>query len=221
MCNSITRRKFTRLTLGTLIAPKFAFAQNTDAIQALHGRLDIDSFKAKTAARLSAKEDQTIFRVGEDAFLTDAAFEAELELDDSGVLGKFKILSGQTLGVLKSRNNRQTALLMPNATASIRGTGFYVNVNISQPNDYICCCYGHIAFQNARSGERPQLKNSYHNAKAINDKGDFITPEFDYPYGHYDDELVLLESALGRKPHWELPQSKMHFLSPNPLPVLG
>ena len=221
MCHSMTRRKFTGLTLGTFIAPKFAFAQNTDAIQALNGRLDIDSFKAKKAARISAKEDQTIFRIGEDAFLTDAAFEAELALDDSGVLSQFKILSGQALGVLKSRNSRQTALLMPNATASIRGTGFYVNVNISQPNDYICCCYGHITFQNARSGETQQLQNSYHNATAINDKGDFTTPEFDYPYGHYDDELVLLESACGRKPHWELPQSKMHFLSPKPLPVLG
>ena len=221
MCNCISRRSFTGLVVSALVMPKLTFAQNTDAIRALNGSLDIDSFKAKKAARLSSKEEQTIFAVGEDAFLTDANFEAEVELDDNGVLNKLKVLSGQTLAVLKPRNSRQTALLMPNSTASIRGTGFYVNVNISSPNDYICCCYGHIEFGASSLGERQELKNSYHNATAINDKGDFIAPEFDYPYGHYDDELVLLEQAVGRKPHWELPDAKMHFLSPNPLPKLS
>ena len=144
MCNCISRRSFTGLVLSTLVMPKLAFAQNTDAIRALNGSLDIDTFKAKKAAKLSSKDEQTIFVVGEDAFLTDANFEAEVELDDNGVLNQLKILSGQTLAVLKPRNSRQTALLMPNSTASIRGTGFYVNVNISRPNDYICCCYGHI-----------------------------------------------------------------------------
>lgn len=221
MCNCISRRSFTGLVVSALVMPTLTFAQNTDAIRALNGSLDIDSFKAKQAARLSSKEEQTIFAVGEDAFLTDANFEAEVELDDNGVLNKLKVLSGQTLAVLKPKNSRQTALLMPNSTASIRGTGFYVNVNISRPNDYICCCYGHIEFGASSLGEKQQLKNSYHNATAINDKGDFVTPEFDYPYGHYDDELVLLEQAVGRKPHWELPDTKMHFLSPNPLPTLS
>ena len=34
------------------------------------------------------------------------------------------------------------------------------------------------------------------------------------------DELVLLESAVGRQPHWELLDAKMHFLSPKLLPVI-
>ena len=45
--------------------PKLAFAQNTDAIRALNGSLDIDTFKAKKAAKLSSKDEQTIFVVGE------------------------------------------------------------------------------------------------------------------------------------------------------------
>ncbi len=217
----MSRRSFTGIFVSALMMPKLTFAQNTDAIRTLNGSLDIDAFKAKKAARVSSNDEQTIFVVGEDAFLTDSNFEAEVELDNDGVLNKLKILSGQTIAVLKPRNSRQTELLMPNSTASIRGTGFYVNVNISQPNDYICCCYGHIEFGASSSGEKQQLKNSYHNATAINDKGDFVTPEFDYPYGHYDDELVLLEQAVGRKPHWELPDAKMHFLSPNLLPKLS
>ena len=220
MCNSITRRTFARLALATLIAPKSVFAQDANAIKSLNGKLNIETFRAKKAARISSAEKQTIFTVGKDAFLTDANFEAELEYDSQGLLGKLRIISGQTLAVLKPRNGRQTELLMPNSTASIRGTGFYVNVDVSKPHDYICCCYGHIEFQNSKSGQEQRLKNSYHNATEIDEKGNFVKPKFDYPYGHYDDELVLLENAVGRQPHWELPDSKMHFLSPKPLPVI-
>ena len=205
---------------GAFISPYSVLAQNTDAIRALNGKLQIDAFKAKKAARISSRSDQTLFIVGEDAFLSDANFEAELELTDEGVLGRLKILSGQALAVLKPKHNRRTELRLPNATGSIRGTEFYVNVAISQPHDYICCCYGHIAFSNSSKGETQSLKNSYHNSVAINEKGDFIKPEFNYPFGHYDDELLLLEKAVNRKPHWELPDGKTHFLSPNPLPSL-
>ena len=220
MCHCISRRVFTGLALGAMMAPHNLLAQNADAIRTLNGKLDIDAFKSGKAARLAAGKAQTIFAIGDDAFLTDANFEAEIELDDAGVLSKLKVLSGQTLAALKPRTNRTTDLLLPNATGSIRGTGFYVNVDVSAPHDYICCCYGHIAFQDATSGGPQQLKNSYHNATAINQSGDFVTPAFDYPYGHYDDELVLLEKAVGRTPHWSLPDNKMHFLSPTPLPSL-
>ena len=218
MCQTISRRVFTSLLAGVALTPSIGFAQNQDAIRALHGKLDIDAFKGKKAARVTSQKPQTLFTVGDDAFLADAQFEAEIEMDEAGLVGRLKILSGQTLAALKPRQNRQTELLMPNATGSIRGTGFYLNVDISKPHDYICCCYGHIEFQNSSKGEAQHFKNSYHNATAINEKGDFITPEFNYPYGHYDDELVLLEGVVGRQPHWVLPDGKMHFLSPNPLP---
>ena len=68
MCNYISRRSFTGLVVSALVMPKLTFAQNTDAIRALNGSLDIDSFKAKKTARLFSKEEQTIFAVGEDAF---------------------------------------------------------------------------------------------------------------------------------------------------------
>ena len=66
--------------------------------------------------------------------------------------------------MLKPRIIRQTELLMPNSTVSIRGTGFYVNADVSKPHDYICCYYGHIEFQNSNKGEEQRLKNSYHYA---------------------------------------------------------
>ena len=201
--------------------PTSGFAQDYQAIKALSGQLSVDSFKANSKARIAAAAEQTLFTIGKDAFLADANFEAETELDDSGVLRKLRVLSGQTLAVLQPRTNRQTALLMPNSTASIRGTGFYVNVDVAAPHDYICCCYGHITFQDSSTGAPQELKNSYHNATAITETGDFVTPEMAYPFGHYDDELVLLESTVGRQPHWALPEGKMQFLSPTPLPKLS
>ena len=221
MCDCLSRRQFTMLVASTIAIPTIARAQNVDAIRALNGALDVEAFRGKQAARLSAREAQTVFVIGEDAFLTDEAFTAEVSLDEAGVVAKLKILSGQTLAALKPRNNRATDLVMPNSTASVRGTGFYVNVGISRPHDYICCCYGHIAFNDSSTSAPQILKNSYHNATAINEIGDFVTPEFDYPYGHYDDELVMLEAAVNRRPHWHLPDDKMHFLSPQGVPQLG
>ena len=214
MCHCLSRRQFGVLLASTIAVPSVVRAQNVDAIRTLSGALDVDAFAAKKSARLSANAAKTVFVIGEDAFLADEGFRAEISLDEAGVLRKLKLLSGQTLAALKPRNNRATELVMPNSTASIRGTGFYVNVDVSRPDDYICCCYGHIAFADSSTGAPQHLKNSYHNATAINPAGDFITPEFDYPYGHYDDELVMLEAAVARRPHWELPDGKMHFLSP-------
>ena len=96
-----------------------------------------------------------------------------------------------------------------------------MNVREQIGHNYICCCYGHIAFQDAPNGDHQELKNRYHNATAIDQTGRFRTPPFSQPFGHYDDELVLLESAIGRTPHWQLPEGKMQFLSPDPLPKLG
>lgn len=221
MCGCVSRRQFGFLLGGAMMTPHLSFAQDNTAIRALHGALDIDSFKGKKAARLSASAAKTIFTVGEDAFLTDDAFTADVEMDDKGLLASVRLLSGQALAVLKPLDGRNTKLLLPNATGSIRGTGFYVNVDISRPHNYICCCYGHISFQDATDGSKQEFKTTYHNATAINEKGDFVTPDFGFPYGHYDDELVLLESTVGRKPHWQLPDDKMHFPSPTALPVIG
>ena len=201
MPHCLSRRAFTSAAISALLTPHIACAQDTDAIRALKGKLNIDSFKAKKAARIASSSQKTIFTIGEDAFLSDEHFEADIELNEDGVLRRLNILSGQALAVLKPTDRRQTALIMPNSTASVRGTGFYVNVAVSKPHDYICCCYGHITFQESSTGDHQALKNTYHNATAIDENGDFITPDMNYPFGHYDDELLLLETAVGRKPH--------------------
>ena len=218
MCISMSRRHLIAISAAAVTTPHLSWAQNTDAIRSLHGALDIDSFKGKKGARLKASQ-QAVFSIGGDAFLTNSALEADVEIAEDGLVQKLTILSGEALAVLKPRTSRQTALLLPNSTASIRGTGFYVNIGIEEPKNYICCCYGHIQFEENSDGTPQQLKNSYHNAVTIDETGRFGTPSMNFPFGHYDDELVMLEKQVGRAPHWQLPDNKMHFLSSKPLPL--
>jgi len=218
MCISMSRRHLIAISAAAVTTPHLSWAQNTDAIRSLHGALDIDSFKGKKGARLKASQ-QAVFSIGGDAFLTNSALEADIEIAEDGLVQKLTILSGEALAVLKPRTSRQTALLLPNSTASIRGTGFYVNIGIEEPKNYICCCYGHIQFEDNSDGTPQQLKNSYHNAVTIDETGRFGTPSMNFPFGHYDDELVMLEKQVGRAPHWQLPDNKMHFLSSKPLPL--
>ena len=142
MCLGLSRRKFGQLLGASLLLPAHSVAQNNEAIRTLHGQLDIEYFKAKKAARLAAKENQTIIVVGEDALLTDASFTGEVTLNDEGLIERLKIVLGQALAAFKPRNNRQSEIILPNATASVRGTGFYANVNHTNDSDYLCCCYG-------------------------------------------------------------------------------
>lgn len=218
MCISMSRRHLIAISAAAVTTPHLSWAQNTDAIRSLHGALDIDSFKGKKGARLKASQ-QAVFSIGGDAFLTNSALEADIEIAEDGLVQKLTILSGEALAVLKPRTSRQTALLLPNSTASIRGTGFYVNIGIEEPKNYICCCYGHIQFEENSDGTPQQLQNSYHNAVTIDETGRFGTPSMNFPFGHYDDELVMLEKQVGRAPHWQLPDNKMHFLSSKPLPL--
>ena len=218
MCISMSRRHLIAISAAAVTTPHLSWAQNTDAIRSLHGALDIDSFKGKKGARLKASQ-QAVFSIGGDAFLTNSALEADIEIAEDGLVQKLTILSGEALAVLKPRTSRQTALLLPNSTASIRGTGFYVNIGIEEPKNYICCCYGHIQFEENSDGTPQQLKNSYHNAVTIDETGRFGTPSMNFPFGHYDDELVMLEKQVGRAPHWQLPDNKMHFLSSKSLPL--
>ena len=220
MCQPLSRRRFSYLASAYLLSSSLpAFAQDENAIRTLHGKLDIDGFKSKTSGRLGASAPSTVFAIGEDVFLVDEDFEADISLSEAGLVEKIAILSGQALAAFKPVSSRETSLLLPNATGSIRGTGFFVNINEAKPHNYLCCCYGHIRFQDNLSGEAQELKNSYHNAVAIDEKGQFQKAPFSVPFGHFDDELVMLENQVNRTPHWQLPDGKMHFLSPAPHPL--
>ena len=224
MCiHHFTRRQI--LTGLSATAAYSCFPQSLMAddknVRRLAGSLDIAGFKARgagTAMTISAQDKQTAFAIGEDAFLADERLVAEFELNKDGQVASLNVVAGQILSVFKPVAGRQTALNTPNASASIRGTGCFVDVDTDAPNTYLCCCYGEVAIENTSSGEQQRLKNAYHNARYITPEGIFAKVPYQVPLNHYDDQLVALEKAVGRAPHWQLPDDKMHFIAPEPIP---
>ena len=220
---NLTRRHFGAgiLAAATIpLIPNIAFSEDTP-VRSLVGKLDIAGFKKQTDGstkfQVTAKETQTAFSIGGDAFLANDKLVAEFEVSQTGVVAGLAISAGQVLSVFAPINGRQTALETPNASASIRGTGCFVDVETDAPHTYLCCCYGEVAVQNSTTGEAQILKNSYHTARFITPEGDFAEVPYNAPLNHYDDQLVALEGAVGREPHWQLPDGELIFFAPAPL----
>ena len=221
--SGLTRRHFGAglLAAATVpLIPTIAFSEDAP-VRSLVGKLDIEGFKKQTDGstkfQVTAKESQTAFSIGGDAFLANDKLVAEFEVSQTGVVAGLAITAGQVLSVFAPINGRQTALETPNASASIRGTGCFIDVETDAPHTYLCCCYGEVAVQNSTTGEAQILKNSYHTARFITPEGNFAEVPYNAPLNHYDDQLVALEGAVGREPHWQLPDGEMIFFAPTPL----
>lgn len=200
--------------------PSIAFSEEAP-VRNLVGKLDIAGFKKQTNGgtrfQVAAQDAQTAFSIGGDAFLANDKLVAEFEVSETGVVAGLAITAGQVLSVFAPIQGRKTALETPNASASIRGTGCFVDVETDKPHTYLCCCYGEVAVQNSTTGEAQILKNSYHTARFITPEGNFAEVPYNAPLNHYDDQLVALEGAVGREPHWQLPDGKLIFFAPTPL----
>jgi len=137
------------------------------------------------------------FVVGQDAFLLRG--QGQLELAGSGVLVTLaRVITGKLLSVY-SRGTPRT-LHGTTATIGIRGTGAYLEV--SPERNYFCLCYGEAQITStADANASEQVKTKHHDS-----------PRFIYAGGrarlierapvinHQDEELILLESLVGREP---------------------
>jgi hypothetical protein len=136
------------------------------------------------------------FVVDTDAFRMRANSRVELQPSEDRSVGILRVLSGALLSVYgKGRKRIHT----PAATIGIRGTGTYVDVNAERT--YFCCCYGEADMQSATNANvRETVSTNYHESPrfiSATGGGQIVpAPVFD----HGDDELVLLESLVGRLP---------------------
>ena len=139
-----------------------------------------------------------VFVVGTDAFILRE--NSHMQLDgNSFVLDSLRLLTGAVLSVFgKSRHK----LLMPTATIGIRGTGIYA---VAQPDlSYLCTCYGVVDVQADGSDQAETVESTHHDAPryiaAAGDQRIRPAPFID----HTDDELMLIETLVGRKPPFSL-----------------
>lgn len=137
------------------------------------------------------------FVVGQDAFLLRG--QSRLELAGSGALITLaRVITGKLLSVY-SRGTPRT-LQGTTATIGIRGTGAYMEV--LPERNYFCLCYGEAEITStADANASERLKTKHHDAaRFIYAGGRAQLIERAPVINHQDEELILLESLVGREP---------------------
>jgi len=142
---------------------------------------------------------QAVFVVGRDAYLLRAG--SRLETAGKALLiNSLRIVTGKLLSVLGPGARR---IETPSATIGIRGTGIYVEAEPERT--YVCTCYG-VADLEPR--DRPDLRETV--TTRHHEQPRYIRSGSTMPVGdmmgaapvinHTDDELIMLEALLGRRP---------------------
>jgi hypothetical protein len=147
-----------------------------------------------------------VFIVGRDVFLVRANSRLELDpaLEDSfkaDVAEVLRVVKGQVLAVF-GRGAKEIQL--PTATVGVRGTGVYVEAD--SVKSYYCTCYGTAEITaTADPAVSLSVQTQYHEAPVYiyrspsdSAEGNLIEPA--PVINHSDDELIMLEAIVFRKP---------------------
>ena len=164
----------------------------------VNGQLATESTLIDANAKIvTGKGSQAIFVVGKDAFILREMSELQLAAEET-LVGALRLVSGAVLSVFgKSRHQLAT----PTATIGIRGTGVYLE---AQPDlSYICTCYGITDIGAiADKNNNETIDSKHHDAPRYVAVDGKISPA---PFvNHSDDELMLIETLVGRVPPFAL-----------------
>jgi len=210
---NINRRKLLQfLMMGGLAKPAdaFWFSDNDDEkqpanrqIHTLKGSVKINGQTATTNSIISPGDEiitgentRLVFHQGRDAYLLRSNTLMRLEGDNTFV-NTLRIVSGAVLSVFGSGDKR---IITPVATAGIRGTGTYFEVNDSET--YLCTCYGNTSLtSNEDPSVTESISTSHHESpRIIRKTAQGSHMEKAPAINHTDAELIMLEATVGRKP---------------------
>lgn len=144
---------------------------------------------------VTGRASQAVIVVGGDAFLMRAGTAIEIKGRD-GVLSDMLIQTGKVLSVF---SKKPVAVKAATASIGIRGTGFYIEVDPASV--YFCLCYGEAAIDGPGMMAPKIVKTTHHEQPLIlRDDGGYMRAEPGPFQNHSDEELILLESLVGREP---------------------
>lgn len=203
---SYDRRRFIATTgalgLGLLLPGR----SEAGTLHRLAGTVTINGKRAAAGSRvnpgdrvITGPDALAVFAVGKDAFLLRADSGVELYASSKvkkGVVSGLRVLTGALLAVF---GPGPKDVLTPTATAGIRGTGIYIEA--SPERTYFCTCYGEVRLADQHRSESKLVVATHHRANfiyAAPTGGRTMAPA--EMINHTDDELVLLEKLVGRKP---------------------
>lgn len=132
--------------------------------------------------------------VGEDAFLLRANTTIEPR-GSRGALSDLLISSGRVLSVF---SRKPVQIKAAHATIGIRGTGAYFEVD--PDSVYFCLCYGEAVVQGQGMADKV-VKTTHHEQPLLLIAAAGAMRAEPGPFrNHTDEELILLESLVGREP---------------------
>lgn len=190
--------------ISALISRALAQGEVNAGVHKFRGQVEINGQSAARGAAVKPGDTVTTgaksyvtFVVGQDAFLLRG--NSKLELEGSGFLVNLaRIVTGKLLSVYGKGTPR--TLRGTTATIGIRGTGAYIEV--SPERNYFCLCYGEAEIVPvADAGASETVKTIHHDApRFIYAEGRSRIIERAPVINHKDEELILLESLVGRVP---------------------
>src|SRR5262245_47096518 len=211
---SLSRRDFFRSALaasvlvpagvGGLIAQALAQGKGRPGMNRMRGEVRVNGEPAKPGTIVKPGDTVTTgssayatFVVGQDAFLMRGS--TKLELGGAGVLVDLaRVVTGKLLSVYGKGQPRKIEGVT--ATVGIRGTGAYIEVEPERT--YFCLCYGEAQIVPVAAPDASEIVRTRHHEspRFIYGKGRATVIETAPVINHRDDELILLESLVGRVP---------------------
>jgi hypothetical protein len=143
-----------------------------------------------------------VFVVGDSAYMVRQNTRLALDGDTPTAVKALRLLTGAVASVWGRGRNRE--LIMPTATAGIRGTGVYAEVFAERAyRGYFCNCYGTVDL--AAGTESVVSQASYHQAfwaEPAPRDGRLLTPAG--AVNHTDEELEFLAGLVQQRTAWQI-----------------
>jgi hypothetical protein len=181
------------------------------SIYRLSGAVNVNSSPATLQTRISpgdtvetAPNGEIIFAVAEEAFLLRGGSRMVIEQPPSGLTTALRLVTGKVLSVFGK--GRPTRIVTATSTIGIRGTGVYTETDPEQT--YFCTCYGvaEIGANNDPQSKQTVVATHHDNPLYILAKGKPGASIRKAPFiNHTDQELMLIESLVGRVPPFVFP----------------
>lgn len=185
------------------------------SIYRLSGSVTVDGKPADLTTRIvpgsiveTGRDSEVIFAVGDNAFIMRANSRMVIEQSktDTSVIAGLNLLAGRLLSVF-GKKKEPIQMRTRIASIGIRGTGVYLEAEPEQT--YFCTCYG---VADVASNEDPQSRDTVvakHHDRPLYivsgaPSGKNIRPA---PFiNHTDQELMLVETLVGRSPPFVFPK---------------
>lgn len=160
----------------------------------IHGEVSVNGQPAgegtpiRRGDRISTGQNSdAIYVLGDNAFYQRA--DSRIDFSRTSAASFLRVLTGGLLAVF-GKGNRQIAT--PVATAGIRGTGCYIEVE--KRRTYFCLCYGAVVLQ-PKNGQTVRYKTTHHEKPLWIEEG---TTSPASVVNHTDAEIIMLEEFAGR-----------------------